>query len=80
MVRRCRFAVSRFRSHGYVELDDPTYMLGHAERGAELLAAQGVIGEELAEALKGEARHRAVSGEFFGHVAYASLVARKHVA
>jgi ubiquinone/menaquinone biosynthesis C-methylase UbiE len=77
MVKRCGFNVTRFRSHGYAEVIDPTYMLGHAERGAEVLAAQGVIGEELAEALKAEARRRAVSGEFFGHIAYASLVARK---
>ncbi len=77
MVERCGFTVARFRSHGYAEVVDPTYMLGHAERGAEVLAAQGVIGEDLAEALKAEARRRAASGEFFGHIAYASLVARK---
>jgi hypothetical protein len=53
------------------------YMLGHAERGAEVLAAQGVIGQDLADALKREARRRAANGAFFGHIAYASLVARK---
>ena len=77
MVKGADFEVVRFRSHGYAEVVDPTYMLGHAERGAEVLAAQGVIGDELAAALKAEARRRAASGEFFGHIAYASLVARK---
>jgi len=77
LVQGAGFSVARFRSHGYAEVIDPVYMLGHAERGAEVLAAQGVIGEELAEALKGEARRRAAEGAFFGHIAYASLVARK---
>ncbi len=77
LVKDAGFTVERFRSHGYAEVIDPVYMLGHAERGAEVLAAQGVIGEELAEALKAEARRRAAEGGFFGHIAYASLVARR---
>lgn len=78
LVQTAGFSVERFRSHGYAEVVDPAYMLGHAERGAEVLAAQGVIGPELAEALKGEARRRAAAGAFFGHIAYASLVGRKN--
>lgn len=77
MIKYAGFYIQRFRSHGYAEVIDPAYMLGHAERGAEVLAAQGVIGTALANALKEEARRRAVDGTFFGHIAYASLVARK---
>ena len=77
MAKAAGFAIERFRSHGYAEVVDPVYMLGHAERGAEVLAAQGVIGQDLADALKREARRRAANGAFFGHIAYASLVARK---
>jgi hypothetical protein len=40
-------------------------------------AAEGRIGLELSAALKGEASRRAEAGLFFGHIAYASLVARK---
>ena len=77
MTKAAGFYIQRFRSHGYAEVIDPAYMLGHAERGAEVLAAQGVIGVVLADALKAEARRRAADGSFFGHIAYASLVARK---
>ncbi|MGZ6673475.1 MAG: class I SAM-dependent methyltransferase [Solirubrobacteraceae bacterium] len=34
-------------------------------------------GEEAADALKGEARRRVAAGEFFGHIAYASLIGRR---
>ncbi|MDA0367833.1 MAG: methyltransferase domain-containing protein [Proteobacteria bacterium] len=77
MANAAGFNITRFRSHGYAEVVDPVYMLGHAERGAEVLAAQGVIGADLAEALKREARRRVTDHAFFGHIAYASLVARK---
>ena len=56
---------------------DPNYMLSIADRGAEALGASGTIGRELVDALKAEARRRVTANEFFGHVAYASLSARK---
>jgi hypothetical protein len=43
---------------------------------ASSLVAVGRIGEATAEALKAEARQRITEGRYFGHVAYASLVAR----
>jgi hypothetical protein len=45
--------------------------------GADALAASGRIGTDMAAALKAEARRRAVTGQYFGHIAYMSLVARK---
>jgi hypothetical protein len=54
------------------------YMLAIIDRGADALAASGAITEETAGALKAEARRRSDAGEFFGHIAYASLIARKH--
>lgn len=71
------FRVVRFDSHGYVETAEPGYMLTVVDRGADSLVTAGIIGEELAAALKAEARGRAARGEFFGHIAYASLIARK---
>jgi hypothetical protein len=47
------------------------------DRGVALMMAAGDIGEALGEALRAEARRRAVAGSFFGHIAYASLAARK---
>jgi SAM-dependent methyltransferase len=71
------FADGRLRSHGYVQVEDPDYMLSIADRGADALTAAGTIGSELAAALKAEARRRVAAGSFFGHVAYASLTARR---
>jgi ubiquinone/menaquinone biosynthesis C-methylase UbiE len=77
LVRSCGFAVETFRSYGYVQIEEPTYLLTIVDRGADFLADAGLIGSELAASLKGEARFRAEAGRFFGHVAYASLTARK---
>jgi SAM-dependent methyltransferase len=65
------------RSHGYVELE-PSFMLSSwVDLGADALVAAGRIGADLAAALKAEARRRIASGEYFGHIAYLSIVARK---
>ena len=52
-------------------------MLSIVDRGADVLRARGEIGEETAAALEAEARRRVGAGTFFGHIAYASLVASK---
>lgn len=69
LVRDAGWDVVRTRSHGYIETADPGYMLTLVDRGAELVAA--------GEALKAEARRRIAAGTFFGHIAYASLIARR---
>jgi hypothetical protein len=46
------------------------------DRGADALVAAGRIGEATTAALKAGARQRIAEGRLFGHVAYASLVAR----
>jgi ubiquinone/menaquinone biosynthesis C-methylase UbiE len=73
----CGFRITSFRSHGFVERARSGYMLTVVDRGADLLSARGAIGAETAAALKAEARRRVDAGTFFGHIAYASLVARK---
>ncbi len=65
-----------FRSHGYVETPSGGYMLTIVDRGADALSAAGRITDDAAAALKDEARRRSRAGEFFGHIAYASLIAR----
>ena len=66
-----------FRSHGFVDAVEPTYMLTIIDRGADLLAQAGRVGPELAAALKAEGRRRAAAGSFYGQIAYVHLVARK---
>jgi SAM-dependent methyltransferase len=70
------FTDVRTRSHGYVQIDEPDYLLSIADRGADVLATAGTIGPDLAAALKSEARRRAAAGRFFGFIAYLSVVAR----
>jgi hypothetical protein len=75
LLERAGFRLVRMRSYGYVETCQARYTPTIVDRGAAALAAEGRIGEELAAALKAEARRRATAGQFFGHIAYASLVA-----
>jgi ubiquinone/menaquinone biosynthesis C-methylase UbiE len=70
------FTVTSFRSHGYVQTAQPAYMLTIVDRGADLLAADRVIGDAQAQALKNEARRRVDAGEFFGHISFVSVIAR----
>jgi hypothetical protein len=77
LVRAAGWEVARVRSHGYVEADAPGYMLTLVDRGADILARRGDVGAAAAEELKEEARRRAADGTFFGHIAYASVIARR---
>lgn len=67
----------RFRSHSYLEAPSAGYMLAVIERGADTLVATGRLGAEAGEALKREAHRRSEAGEWFGYIAYASLIGRK---
>jgi hypothetical protein len=62
------------------ELDAPMQerLAGVLEtRGAEVLRAGGRVRDDTSSALKTEPRRRVEAGSFFGHIAYASLTARK---
>jgi SAM-dependent methyltransferase len=80
LVRDGGFALASFHSHGFVETTGGGYMVTIIDRGIDLLRAAGRIGEDLAAALQAEARQRVAAGTFFGHIAYASLVAGKPIA
>ncbi|MBV8064546.1 MAG: methyltransferase domain-containing protein [Actinobacteria bacterium] len=76
LLRATDWRIVSFRSHGYVETDNAGYMLTLIDRGADALVSQGRLGPTTAEALKQEARRRSSDGGFYGHIAYASVVAR----
>jgi hypothetical protein len=61
------------------QIEGSDYMLSVIDRGADLLRSRGQIGEDLAESLRRESHRRVEAGRFFGHIAYASLVAEKPV-
>ncbi len=78
LIRSAGLHVRRVRSHGYVEVSEPGFMLpGWVDRGADALVASGRVGVDMAAALKAEARRRVASGDYFGHIAFMSLVAGK---
>jgi hypothetical protein len=77
LVRRVAFEVVGFRSHGFLESSAATYMTTVVERGVGVLRATGRISEATAAALEAEAHRRVEEGSFFGHIAYASLTARR---
>jgi SAM-dependent methyltransferase len=80
LVRAAGVELECVRSYGYVEASKPGFMLpSWVDLGADALAASGRIGADVAAALKAEARRRVTTGEYFGHIAYMSLVARKPV-
>ena len=80
LARAAGFQIERFDSHGYAQTTKPDYMLTLLDRGADALASSKRIGPTLADALKKEARRRVDSGEFFGSISFASLIARKPTA
>jgi ubiquinone/menaquinone biosynthesis C-methylase UbiE len=71
------FRVRSLRSHGYTQTTEPTYMLTLIDRGADALAASGSLSADAANALRNEARRRAQAGEFFGHISFVSVIARR---
>jgi SAM-dependent methyltransferase len=77
LVRTCGFEPGALRSHGHLELTTPTYMLSLVDLGADVLVGQGTLLPPTGEALKAEARQRVATGRFFGHIAYASLLATR---
>jgi ubiquinone/menaquinone biosynthesis C-methylase UbiE len=78
LLRAASVDIECVRSYGYVETSKPGFMLpSWVDLGAAALVASGRIGADMAAALKAEARRRIASGEYFGHIAYMSLVARK---
>ena len=77
LVRTTGFEAIRFCSYGFAETAGGAYMLSVIDRGADILSASGRIGSDLTVALKAEAKRRVEAGMFFGHIAYASLTARK---
>jgi SAM-dependent methyltransferase len=78
LIRSAGLHIRCVRSYGYVEALAPGFMLpGWVDRGADALVASGRVGADMAAALKAEARRRVASGEYFGHIAYMSCVARK---
>jgi len=77
LIHAAGFEIMSMQSHGYVEAPEGVHLLTWVERGADLLLQAGRIGQEQAEALKAEALRRSEAEEWFGHIAFASVLGRK---
>ncbi len=77
LVQSCGFDVKPMRSHGYMEAGKGSYMLTWIDRGADVLVQTGSMVKEKADALKSEARRRSDTNNWFGHIAFASILAIK---
>jgi ubiquinone/menaquinone biosynthesis C-methylase UbiE len=77
LVRSAGFEVRALRGYSFIETGESSYMLSIIDRGADFLSTAGELGKETAAALKDEARRRVQAGTFFGHIAYAGVIARK---
>lgn len=76
LLSEAGFRLASMRSHGYVEARQAGYMMSWIERGADALVRTGQVSPEGAAALKAEAKGRDERGEWFGHIAFASAIAR----
>lgn len=77
LLRGSGFQPGSLHSHGYVEAGEGGYLLTWLDRGAEVLLQQGRIDAAEAEAFKAEARRRSERQQWFGHVAFASILGQK---
>ena len=77
MVEAAGFRLRRSDGHGYIKVTDPKYLLTVVDRGADAIASAGIVGGELAAALKAEARRRVDENRFYGAIMFGSLVAEK---
>ena len=77
MLESTGLNIESIRSHGYVEAREGGYMLTLVDRGVDVLLSAGRIGPDQAETLKAEAQRRSEAKEWFGHIAFASVLGRK---
>ena len=77
LIRNAGFEECRLRGFAYTQTEDADYMLTLVERGADALVSGGRLSAAEAEERKREARARVAAGTFFGHIAYASAIARR---
>ncbi len=77
LLRAAGFDLVKTKSHGYLQISHPDYVLSLIDRGADALAAANRIGAELCHSLKAEARRRADDHAFFGFIGFATFHASK---
>ena len=64
-------------SHNYLTIGESPWFQSIIDRGADAMAASGLIDAALASALKQELRTRIESGRFYGQVPFVCITAQK---
>lgn len=77
LVRDAGFEIRNIEAHGYVQTENPDYLLSLIERGVDAAASAGECGVDLAKAFKIEASRRVAEGSFYGAILFVSLIAQK---
>lgn len=77
MARKAGFDVRSMEGQGYVKITDPDYLSTVVHRGADAIAAEGIIGADLVTALCQEIQRRVEQNEFYGVIMFACLIAEK---
>lgn len=77
MMKAAGLEPRRTEVFGYSAASDPAYFLTVIDRGADTLAADGVVSPEMAGAIKGEARRRVEADLFFASMNYVCVIAEK---
>lgn len=76
-LRDAGFEIVRRDAHPYLAKDDAAYFLTLIMRGADFLANDGLVSEDVAETLKAEAQARVSNGTFFGFISFNSVFATR---
>lgn len=76
-MRRAGFEIQRRDGHAYLAEGEAPYFQTLVNRGADFMARDGLISETGAAALKAETQRRIDAREFFGFIAFNSVIARK---
>jgi ubiquinone/menaquinone biosynthesis C-methylase UbiE len=77
LIQSKGFEIMPIKSYSYIEAPKGSYLLTCVDRGADVLFQSGRIGKKQAKAFKDEAQRRSEDNEWFGHINFASIIAKK---
>jgi len=77
LARSAGFDVHGMEAHGYLQTEEPDYLLTLIARGVDAADRAGECGTDLADGFKREAERRVTEGIFYGAILFVSVVAEK---
>jgi arsenite methyltransferase len=77
LVRAAGFGNLQAEAHGYMQTENPDYLLSLVARSVDAATDAGDFGTELAAGFKSEASRRVAERSFYGAILFVSLIAEK---